>query len=75
MFVARTQDGAIYGTWTVPQTAEHREQGHLHSDWLPDNDAEVLAFNSRIQAEPTPEQRLASLGFTPEQLKTLLGLE
>jgi len=75
MYVARNNEGEIYGAWTVPQTAEQREQGHSHPSWLPDDDADVVAFNSRIPSEPTPEQRLASLGFTPEQLKALLGLE
>lgn len=75
MFVARNQAGAIYGAWTVPQTAEQRDQGTRHPDWLPDNDERVVAFNSRVPAAPTPEQKLAALGLSVPQLKTLLGLE
>lgn len=75
MYVSRNNAGEIYGAWTVPQTAEQRAQGRDHSSWLPDDDEEVVAFSSRVIAEPPPEQRLAALGLSIAELKTLLGLE
>ncbi len=75
MFVARNNDGSIYGAWRIPQTESQRELGVAHPDWENDDDPEVLAFMNRPLPIRTAAQKLAALGLTPDDLKTLLGLE
>lgn len=67
MFVARTEDGSIYGAWTVRQWDE---QEHL-----PAGDTELVAFMTRPFPTMTIEQKLAAIGITADDLKTFLGLE
>lgn len=66
MFVGRNDDGSIYGTWTVCQWDGQEE--------LPDDHADVVAFQNRAPAELTAEQKLESLGITVGDLKKLLGI-
>lgn len=64
MFVARRQDGSIYGTWTVRQNSDQEE--------LPDDHADVVAFRERPMPTPSPspmEQRLAALETEVAALK------
>lgn len=66
-FIGRREDQTIYGLWSVQQWPEQ--------EFLPENHADVVA--ARAAAEPptpTPEQRLAQLGFTVDDLKEMLGL-
>ncbi len=74
MFVARREDGSIYGAWRIPQTESQREQGAANSDWMNDDDPEVLAFMNRPLPIRTAAQKLAAIGLTPEDLKSLVGL-
>lgn len=67
MFVARNQDGSIYGAWTVRQW-DGQEQ-------LPGDDAELVAFMSRPFPTMTTAQKLAAIGITADDLKTFLGME
>lgn len=66
MFVARRQDGSIYGTWTVRQWSDQEE--------LPDDHADVVAFRERPMppAAPSPvELRLATLETEVAALKAV----
>lgn len=59
MFVARKQDGSIYGAWMVPQTEQQRIDGEDNSpDWLADDDAELVAFLSRAPERAVVVSRL-----------------
>lgn len=65
MFVGRKEDGTIYGTSTVPQAWAKEE--------LPDDHPDVVAFRERKPPQRTPEQKLAALGLTVDDLKQLVG--
>jgi hypothetical protein len=67
MFIARREDGSIYGTWTVRQW-DGQEQ-------LPDDHADVVAARTRPLPERTTEQKLAAVGLSVADLKAELGLE
>lgn len=67
MFIARKEDGSIYGAWTVQQW-DGQEQ-------LPDNHADVVAFMTRPMPTRTTEQKLAAAGLSVPELKELLGLD
>lgn len=67
-FVGRRQDQSIYGLWSVQQWDGQ--------EWLAESHADVVAARAAAQPPaPTPEQRLASLGFTVDDLKELLGIQ
>lgn len=67
MFIARREDGSIYGAWLNRQWPD---QEHVLAD-----DAELVAFLNPEITPPTIEQKLASLGLTVDALKQALGLE
>ncbi len=67
MFIARREDGSIYGTWTIRQWVGQEQ--------LTDNHADVVAFMGRPLPIRTTEQKLAAVGITADDLKTFLGLE
>jgi hypothetical protein len=68
MFVGRRDDQTIYGAWTNRQWEGQEE--------LSDDNPEVLAFfASLVPPERTPEQKLAAIGLTTQELKQVLGLE
>lgn len=67
MFVGRNEDDSIYGLWTVRQWAGQEE--------LPDDHEEVVEFLNWEPPERTPAQKLAAVGLSVEELKTLLGVE
>lgn len=67
MYVARREDGSIYGAWANLQWADQ--------EFLAADDAELVAFLNPVPATPTIEQKLNSLGLTVEGLKEALGLE
>jgi hypothetical protein len=67
MFIARKEDGSIYGTWTVQQWDGQEE--------LPDDHDDVVAFVGRPFPTRTAEQKLAAAGLSVAELKTLLELE
>lgn len=67
-YVARREDQSIYGLWSVRQWDGQ--------EFLAENHADVVAARQAAQPPtPTPEQRLASLGLTVDDLKELLGLQ
>ncbi len=67
MYIARREDGSIYGAWLNRQWPDQEQ--------VAADDAELAAFLNREQPTPTPEQRLQSLGLSADDLKSILGLE
>lgn len=66
-YVGRRQDQTIYGLWSQKQWDGQ--------EWLAEDNAEVVAARAAADMPtPTPEQRLAALGLTVEDLKEVLGL-
>jgi hypothetical protein len=67
-YVGRREDQSIYGLWSVRQWDGQ--------EFLAENHADVVAARQADQPPtPTPEQRLASLGLSVDDLKELLGLQ
>ncbi|TAJ89741.1 hypothetical protein [Reyranella sp.] len=67
MYIARREDGSIYGAWLNRQWPDQEE--------IAADDVELLAFLNPEPSARTIEQKLASLGLTVEGLKEALGLE
>lgn len=67
-YVGRREDQTIYGLWSGQQWPGQ--------EFLAENHADVVAARAAAQPPtPTPEQRLASLGLTVDDLKELLDLQ
>lgn len=63
------REGAIYGFWRSPPDPE-QDPG---AEAVYESDAEVQMFIGRSLPEPTSTQKLAAMGFTPLELKTLIS--
>lgn len=69
MFIARNPDGSIYGAWSVSQ--KHNPDV---TEELPDDHPEVVAFMApKPPPVLTPEQKLAAIGLTVDDLKALIA--
>jgi len=66
-FIGRREDHSIYGLWSVRQWPGQ--------EWLAEDHTDVVAARAAAQPpERSPEQKLASLGLSVDDLKELLGL-
>lgn len=68
MYIERDNQGVIKGVY------RQRQPGYAEEE-LPDDDPRVTEYLTRQQQKPrlTPEQKLAALGLTVEELKALLS--